>query len=617
MKEISVSVSQQIGTLARDITIDARGIESSLHVDDEIQVMIAGVTEKCFITGIVHEMSQGGWTTMISALTKESYIARKSPLKRQIFMSMTSEEFDDFMDEFDSSRKIEHLDYVPRIKNTADEFGIGGWKSNEIIDELAKLAGISIAVNNCYSYWVKQYTVDTGRPILEAILDIVKIFEPFIYYNADKLFIVDSSTAYDDWAGSWTPSIKKVVRQEIVRKEVPSQLVLNGTMGEFRPDKYRGYCDNTELKEFMFMGYTQLYYGDPIIKEFDDEKAVSPGHNYAIIKTKSFKTTQWYAKDIFGNEAYLIGEVRQTFRPGYWYLSGYGGYFWEPEVHIETSILYNLYDQTSYKYNSPRETARIIEISAPYLSWNSYIKKPVVKTGIIEQQITMYSYYPDGIKKVEASEMWGKVQVRRVGDEYIYIPVRNMRATDFTGTEVERWMRIRNQSQGYTQLECDTYMVHRNQEFLDRDGRYSTQSDTQVIQGGGVQGKETRFRKAQTYAGEGLSKIGDVSDSDAVMLVPSQELSINTPSWNDLDEIFKLIKERMTRKEVIRTFEIPREIYIGVGLGIEFEDVNTPDETEKIMIPGTLVGKPIIIGFQVRKSHEGAMTTITAKGFFN
>ncbi len=233
----SIKLTQRPGATSEAAELELGGL-GGYQPGDSVQINLGGELRDFLIDETSSELSTRGWTQRLSMLSPMWLEGKKSPKKKQIFLTLSQTQYGEFQKDY-AGREAD-LEYHPWIR-LGDEYGEGGWDSNQIIEALGRLAGLTVH-SSLPAYWVKQFTVEPDTPILTAINNLVRPMEPFIYSIEGHVFITDGG-AYEDDLGQENRldlSDVRTVREELIRKERPVQIKLRGNLGRFRPERFKG-----------------------------------------------------------------------------------------------------------------------------------------------------------------------------------------------------------------------------------------------------------------------------------------------------------------------------------------------------------------------------------------
>ncbi len=227
----------------------------------------------------------------------------------------------------------------------------------------------------------------------------------------------------------------------------------------------------------------------------------------------------------------------------------------------------------------------------------------------IEETLNYYWYTQEG-------ELAGQT-VTTIGTVYTddfaeYSELKGMRKEDVAPDGTILRMITREEAISYTQISRDSYGMRRLVTQLGKDGRYHTDVDGQIVQAGAVQGSPVKLRRMEVYAEMGTASKGNTLDMTAVMDTPSRKVSINTPSWESLENLLPILEKRYGKDEVLRTYEVLGELNVHVGLQVDMESISNLDGSEEIPVPALDPDfKPIVVGYDIDKNVTNGRTVTT------
>lgn len=582
-----ITFSQQNNPPFGQVEIDLETLGGAYNVGDSIAVAIAGQDINCYVTKISKELSTNGWRQKIQAVTQLGKIAEKASKKKQIFMTMSVTEYEDFTRDFHpyTQRRIEHLEYNPQIK-LGDKYGNGGWTSQEIIEILASMMGITIGANTTLNYPIRQFSVEPEQTFMNAIFSLTSIFEPLLYYEGGKLFIIDSSSGEENWAGGWTPTNTRLVIEKITENDKPTQIRVLGNLGEFKPEKYKGYAGNI----------SQVSFGVRLGNAFIP---VTITGNYHIeTSTSTFGDTQttvekYIVTDIFGNDSWVVYEEHTVEQLGW-----LGVPMWPPVILSKRQILRSMAD-THYTFSHPRElgTQEVIGKRINYPFGGSVVSEFVPEVEKIEKS---YIYNTDGTLKSENTKATSLCYSDDNGRTWR--PIKNLGPDDMLDSGIISYLVTWEEAIEYSQISRESYMAKRLRVSLDESGKQVIHEDAQIVQAGAVQGNKSDLRKMQVYAETGAAVTGSIPDATATMNSPALEISVNTPSWEAVEDILTIIQNRLLKNEVLRTYEIAGELNVHLGLGVNMTGISNADGSETISAPALSPDSlPHLTGYTIEK----------------
>ncbi|MFQ5863157.1 MAG: hypothetical protein ACE5IC_08535 [Candidatus Brocadiales bacterium] len=642
-----IKLTQQPGETSEVAELEL-GSLGGYQPGDSVQVSVGGELREFLVDGVSKELGTRGWTQRLSVLSPMWLEGKKSPKKKQIFLTLSQAQYDEFQNDY-AGREAD-LEYRPLIR-LGDEYGEGGWDSNQIIETLGWSAGVTVH-SSLPAYWVKQFTVEPDTPILTAINNLLSPMEPFIYSVGGHLFITEGGVYEDDFGAENMLDLSDVrmVREEVVRKDKPTQIRLQGNLGRFRPERFKGpittetyqmvwekvgtrwvwnHAYGTDRKLFfteasslntptrlgtdaspvsVTSGTRVISYitPDPRSVTYDPDTFIVNGYSLEEVSTLR-------GKDVFGNPSFTLSETRSTYK--YRFM----GYWVERVLYSRAKMAY-LYVNTHWSFAAPREYGNVVGktfIPTPgrINSLDQMVFFPSggqVVFGLvenIEETLTYYWYTPEGELAGYSTTITGVVYT---DDNVTFRELKSMDKDDISPNGVLLRVITREEVISYTQVSRDSYGMRRVVSRLGLDGRYRTDVDMQIVQAGTVQGAPVELRRMEVYAEAGAPAMGSESDTKTIMNTPARKLFINTPSWESLENILPFLEERYGIDEVLRTYEVLGELNVHVGLQVDMKSVSNLDGSEQIPAPALDPNfTPIIVGYNIEKDiTNGKATTI-------
>lgn len=607
----SVGVRKDVGTLAEKVTVEWLGLDDPYVINELGTVIVTGRERTFRVESKRRSITPEGWMTTIDGLTREAELATLAPKKTWTFVSMTDGESQEMFDQLtNQGALLEDLDYVLKIRR-ADAFGVGGWKAHDIIKEIAlKGMGLQKVVVNILDFAVKQFSVDPSRSFLSAIVELVKIFEPLVYVFGNTLYVLDSSSMEDFSIGSFKVNSVSDFEESQVRKDGAEQLVLEGDLGEFRPQKYRGFAGNVfAFSIAVKVGSSELgftVWGGP-----------RQEHTQYSVGGIVVEVNKLIARDVHGSDSFVIWEEHLT-EPA----SPIGlPYFGLPpkEATQEAHVM----EFTHWLYAKPREvlTQRVsgAMLPTPQSGFETVIDpvagdlKQVRKEVFlpeVEKRTVAYRYDKFG-RLLSQEEVLDAMMYTEDSEEFQRLD--QIKEEDISSSGQISIRRLEANTIQYEQLSRETYASRRTSLRADKNLKFKQESQIQIIQAGGAQQNQLEFRKMRVYAAKGQAILGDKAEENAVLANESVSLRVNTPSWEDIERIFTLVEKRQGRDEVTRTCSIPEAVDLLVGMVVDFSALrHFPDA----QLPARqLDGEFIIDGYEIHESSRGKSTRITCRGF--
>jgi len=635
-------IEQQTGALAKEFILVSANLDIPYKVGQDINLNIFGVDETVHIVGIRQRAAETGWVTEIHGFGEGYDLMVKAPKKARSYLSMNNEEYSEFIQEYGSKlgKSVDHLDYVPMIRG-ADDYGCGGWTAIKIIKDLVGQLGLSLETN-IMDYDIRQFTIEAGRPYIEAITEIVNMFDPAFYLVENVLFVLEGLAMESAVIGGiYEPGQVVIVSQEIIDATPPEQLVVKGVLGEFFPEKYRGYAGNTEFYvddcgDVFSVGFEM--YGIP---RKDDGNYQG---EYGAIEYE-----RRIARDIHGNDYFQYYEKRITTE-----------LIWLQEDDVVVDPYYGIYEKINWsdyydyptreeeefdehilihwKYAHPVEDVQERVISG--MVWVPPTNREIDMEDVdgplfewfdmLEYEYTLYNYTGGGQQTEhytvkyelcltdwdgyeEGSFVTPLTQLERAeSEEYV------MDEDVWTEYFVKEWT-----SRIQITLSRETYgLVTIGQTFeglkedevtgdLYLDYKAITPS-IEIVQAGGHQGNATELRKMETYFATGLPEVGNPEEADQILNSESKTVFVNSSNWDHLEQIHERVAMFAGYKKIMREYQLPLQYPLAVGLPVVIADMSVGvDQTLKV--PGQVLGDEnsgIIIGYRISKDAGGPSVNV-------
>ena len=625
-------IAQQAGVLAKEITLSSPNLNTGYKTGDQATINILGVDEVVNIVGIQQQATDGGWATQVKGFGTGYDLLSKSPKKTRSYLSMTSAEYEEFMWDFgsDLGKTIDYLDYVPLIKPTADDYGTGGWKAIAIMRDIVGLLGLGLETN-IIDYDVRQFSIQAGTPYINALMDLVRVYEPIVYEVDGVLFVLEGlgmETSY--LGGVYNPDEhSSVISQEIVDAVPPEQLAINGVLGQFIPEKYRGYAGNKEPESdvvghaikmaFSFYGSPRLESGtvDTPLGGMQYERRVARdihGNDYfQYYELRYLKEVKWFEEDDYVEDIGRIGE-------------GQSGYY---EVWSVLDEQFDIHANIHWMFSHPVETGEV-----KVKSGTVWVPKEKSESGTsggpepplymwewqIAAEATVYGYTGGGRQDTLSTTKY-KLYITDY-EELMksYESLTREDSDDYTlGEDVWQWWGIYEWSKRiHVSLSRESYaLVTIGQRLVGLKADEATGEpylvyealtpSIEVVQAVGHQGNANELRKMTTYAAEGLPEIGDPEERDKVMDSHAESSGVNCCNWDHLDQICELISAYRNKKKVVRQYQLPLQYPVTVGLPVSINDVEVAPG-QVISASGADVG--MIGSYVISKQAEGPNVTL-------
>jgi hypothetical protein len=531
------SVSSRVGMLASELGQIRAGAE---HAVPGGSMEVRGVGG--FVTSSEVKADPTGWLTTVKGLSWAAKYGRYAPRKTLIYMSMSPEEKKSF--DFVNRYTYDHLEYVPMIR-VGDRYGRRGWYANDVIKDLvSRIPGLGCVVNT-YNYMVRQVVAECGRSYLDTVLSLVSFMEPIVYEDGGTLYIVQQPLR----GGSVEISAVSGVRHSIVYnpESRAERVIVQGGLGEFRPDKYRGYKESSR--------------GDAVITD----RVVDGGNEAAV--------TERYSREIDGSFRCL--RYRKT-------LNRQGEDAWREET---ASFTYENDDVLRYEHprllkeeKTAREAVRYMvglrEIGSDYC--------PMYVTALREtREVVSYRYssgltnavgqwVPEGSLLSVHRQVWGPaLMVKRAYGESLREPIYSL-ASDadsavfisILGEDMD--VVVKEAAEGVTVLYLDEvmeYVQNTRDTYLERRrtrrSKPSWSGEQEFVYSSGIELRRGRIpqtpstpRRMNVYAEWGSPEPGTMEEAAIVVS------NANLIDWDDAEQVLGIVKRNRVDKSADVTVDV-------------------------------------------------------------
>ena len=613
-------IVQQSGILAKEFSLSSPRLDLDLDVGDQLEVNILGVDETVNIVGVQQQATDAGWSTEIKGFGTGYGLLSKSPKKTRSYISMTEAEYDEFVWDFgsDLGKTADYLEYVPLIKATADDWGTGGWSAISIMEDIVSILGLSLETN-IIDYDVRQFSVRAGSPYIGSIIDLVKLYEPIVYEIDGILFVLEGlGMEASAVGGVLDPDASaRVVSQEVVNVKSPDQLTVNGVLGQFIPDKYRGYAGNSEASgdsagraervSFSFYGASR--------KESGFMESPFGGISYE----------RRTARDIHGNDYFQYYEMRHVLESRWFEEGDYIEDMGRQGSSGYAAVYTRMDEQFDHHANVHWMFAHPVEISQTKITSGMVWRPPessdpdpplyMWEWKIAEEEIT-YGYSGSGRQDALTTQ---KHKLFLTDYEEFLKPYESLTREDsedyLLGEDAwEYWGLYEWSRRIQVSLSRETYALVTIGQRLSGKGLKTDEAtgdvyldyepispSIEIVQAGGHQGNSDELRKMSTYSGEGLPVVGDPDEKDIVLDSHSESSSVNCCNWEHLDQIKEMIVAYGKKKKVTRRYQLPIQTPVTIGLPVYFNDIEVaPGQT--ISAPNVDVG--LIASYHISKTSQ-------------
>ncbi len=570
--------------------------------DQDFTVKIAGEQKEFFVSKLRNRMSaaddsRGQVITGVSLIAKK---VKESPGKRLVFATMSRAELDVWNEEFGDTAAS--LEFLP-LNRLGNVYGERGWTAHQIAQVLATYAGITLQVS-LPKLDVKRYEVEEDTSYLNAIVGLWHDFNPVLDSVGGVVFLLDPEYLDGTFIPNNTLAIDKpeLADYEETREDKPSQIKVTGTLGRFRPKRHKGPISPHPYQ------WKKFYAGDLWVKGFayGFKVEVAPRElnrwsRGGVIYWIYDKVTTARGNDIFGKPNHLILENRERWLAS----SGPVG----DRLISRQATVYDLRDSTHFMFERPVEYGRVSSLAAE-LYWPAReFGQNVLKFGTVtyETRRTTYRYDGRGILVGQDTATYGLVYV--LDGEYQPLKqVSDVEGAEMSAEGVSEWMLIELETVAYSQMSRDSYIVTRDINRRERDGRWSTDSDIQSIQGGGPQQSPIQYRMMPVYAEDGVVS--------GPMSTPASLARVETPSWEAVEAALPRIKRQRGSDKFTAVFNVHGELNVQKGTPVTLTNIVGWDGATMTLPALDPTFTPRVVGFSIDQDlYAGtAMTTITVEG---
>jgi len=221
----SVNISKTPEQIGFDIVVN--GLKNRPTVGDAIT--IGGIP--CIITEISESESAVDITYSINATSRLVHdIETSAPSRTHIWISspVNPEDYMVFNDEEDNEEERPVIHW----KQTTSSYGAGGWRSDQIIDDLADICGINVTIiYTLPAFDVREFRFDSTMTLVNAIETLCSMYNPVIL--SDGVHVLQITMPGEDEAdGIYSITSNKFIEQldtRLVDKKNPyGRLIVNG-----------------------------------------------------------------------------------------------------------------------------------------------------------------------------------------------------------------------------------------------------------------------------------------------------------------------------------------------------------------------------------------------------
>ena len=519
----SVSLHKDVGTLGEDITLTYAGYRDFSVADDfdfSGGIIMPVLRERKFrVQSVQKSRDDTGRVTTIQALSEDGLLMNYAPSRNIVYMSLSESQYIQFtyavrleMGTPEGELDLTVLDYCPRINANADYWGRGGWTFREILADICSEMSINHQCN-IPDFDVKQLRIDSTSSYLDAVLGLVGVFEPYIDFFDNTLFILErgESLHLEEYAYTLDGApISLSYNDEYTEGKDAEQFTLYGEDGP-KPSITGGGSLGREVTETWThpegtSGYTRTYIpkGDFVGADI-----------FCMVSERVWQSTERPEGE--ANQT-IIMETEHQYE-----------YFDETmDINLDRPVLSKT-TTTSRKGASPlvdvkRKTIEVDYDEDWYLQKERHTEETYYERN--EDDYEVRPYDPENYLDEPSDDVWGKV----------WHP-SSVEITDYTEVTKETY--------GVTRIRTDY------QWRLDTEGgqlidkRLATVfSDYSLVEG---TNQQNAYR--DTYGGRNTEQIsmswGTAPQEcpPTVMDVPKIERNLNTPNIDDLSNAFYYIKD--------------------------------------------------------------------------
>jgi len=577
-------IEQQTGALAKEFILVSANLDIPYKVGQDINLNIFGVDETVHIVGIRQRAAETGWVTEIHGFGEGYDLMVKAPKKARSYLSMNNEEYSEFIQEYGSKlgKSVDHLDYVPMIRG-ADDYGCGGWTAIKIIKDLVGQLGLSLETN-IMDYDIRQFTIEAGRPYIEAITEIVNMFDPAFYLVENVLFVLEGLAMESAVIGG-------IEMYGIPRKDDGNY------QGEYGAIEY----ERRIARDIHGNDYFQ-YYEKRITTELiwlqEDDVVVDPYYGiYEKINWSDYYDYPTREEEEFDEHilihwkyAHPVEDVQERV---------ISGMVWVPPTNREIDMedvdgpLFEWFDMLEYEYTLYNYTGGgqqtehyTVKYELCLTDWDGYEEGSFVTplTQLERAESEEYVMDEDVWTEYFVKEWTSRIQITLSRETYGLVTI----GQTFEGLKED-------------EVTGDLYLDYK-----------AITPSIEIVQAGGHQGNATELRKMETYFATGLPEVGNPEEADQILNSESKTVFVNSSNWDHLEQIHERVAMFAGYKKIMREYQLPLQYPLAVGLPVVIADMSVGvDQTLKV--PGQVLGDEnsgIIIGYRISKDAGGPSVNV-------
>ncbi|MCD6327917.1 hypothetical protein J7M28_10240 [bacterium] len=380
------------GDVGHTIEISVPDLSIGAEIGDSLSVELLSGQELEFTVDAM-KMKKAGErrVAVLSGTDAVCALSRAAPSREQIFVSMTSGEYAEYLENTRNLRP--HYDIHVMI---GDQFGRRGYSSMEVARALALKGGLDDVVPAVVPQWIRQVVCRPSVSYLSAILALFRLQEPIVWVRDNVLFLMDRTLLHNFAEDAPTVSNGLLASRVVCRPALSGDgsLMLKGGLGKFRPDKHQG-----KVWTAPFSLASALSSGDIKVKSRLLKSMLSLSHCFGGYETcdrvergesEIHVIKEVWLRDVIGNRQRMLFSQESVYRTQPcenwsstssccnfglrcngrgtavscgWY-NPMRGVQWTKAELIRCEEMLHLYEHTSWEVETPREYASHSVISA-------------------------------------------------------------------------------------------------------------------------------------------------------------------------------------------------------------------------------------------------------------
>lgn len=594
------TVSQELNRLEETAEVVVDDISTLYAQNQSVILNVAGGNRQYFVASRTATMDPDHGEQTLDCVSLLAFLAKTSPTKSLQFITMTPDEYKQF--DYDNTE-----DYTPYIL-IGDSFGERGWSLHSIVWVLASRMP-AVVILGIPNIWIKQFTVSLGSSYYDAIMELASPFSTVSYSVGGVIFIVPKAILMLASGTAYTPPQNKsrVVSEQVMRSDVPASVRVAGDLGRFIPSRHKGKIWSTNLRTFSLqIGSVTIdedYYGyDTEETEWASDdfyngyvwRSMRDDETGIVTSATRIFTKKWWALDIFGERAFEIGEVKETYKGRDDDTLGMYTVLYRRESKVTH------HEGVHYSYQSPRETSR--KEIVDQMVWKPGATPTFEMYNGLETKKTEYKY--SKINDALESQNMAITGAVYTEDDKEYKPLEGLAKDDVANGTVSQ--RTTNEEiTNYAQHTKDSYLVRTQTIRLKSNSKYEADANVQVVQAGGVQGERLQLRKAPILA-----------EATTGYTAPVQEVRLQTPSWESADSVLAYQFFQLSGAVVVRTYEVMGEVNVYLGSPVNLEAIVHHNGLQFPAPTLATAYRPIVTEYRIHKNllTGEAITQLTVEG---